>query len=151
VGMLEHLKPKEYDAYFGLIARSLTEEGRGLVHAIGCNAPKLEHDPFIQKYIFPGSGQPRLSEMALQLEKHRLPILDVENMARHYAYTAQHWLENFRRSRHQLDPVKYDERFCRMWEYYLCCGIAAAWTSDSALYQVLFCKDPAAPITLHRI
>ena len=90
-------------------------------------------------------------EIALQLEKHSLPILDVENMVRHYAYTVQHWLDNFRSSRHQLDPVKYDDRFCRMWEYYLSCGVAAAWASDSALYQVLFCKDAAAPIALHRI
>ncbi len=151
VGMLEHVRPKDYDRYFGLIARVLTPEGKGLVHAIGCNAPKLEHDPFIQKYIFPGSGQPKLSEMAHHLEQHRLPILDVENLVRHYAYTCQHWLKNFRQNRCQLDSTRYDERFCRMWEYYLCCGVAASWASESALYQVLFCHDAAAPLRLHRV
>jgi cyclopropane-fatty-acyl-phospholipid synthase len=151
VGMLEHVRPREYASYFGLIARSLTPEGRGLIHAIGCNAPKLEHDPFIQKYIFPGSGQPKLSEMALHLEQNRLPILDVENMVRHYAHTVGHWLKNFRANRHRLDPVRYNERFGRMWEYYLCCGIAAALASDSALYQVLFGRDAAAPLALQRV
>jgi cyclopropane-fatty-acyl-phospholipid synthase len=151
VGMLEHVRPKDYGKYFGLIARVLTREGKGLVHAIGCNAPKLSHDPFIQKYIFPGSGQPQLSEMAYHLENNRLPIADVENLVRHYAYTCQHWLNNFQRSRSQLDATKYDERFCRLWEYYLSAGIAAAWASDSALYQVLFNHDAAAPVRLHRV
>ncbi|MGH7174059.1 MAG: class I SAM-dependent methyltransferase, partial [Gemmataceae bacterium] len=151
VGMMEHLRPKEFSSYFQVIARALTGEGRGLVHAIGCNAAVLEHDPFIQKYIFPGSGQPKLSEIAQQLEKNSLPILDVENMIRHYAYTAQHWLNNFQENRGRLDASRYDERFCRMWEYYLCAGVAASWASDSALYQVLFCRDAAAPLALHRV
>jgi cyclopropane-fatty-acyl-phospholipid synthase len=148
---MEHLKPRDFDGYFRLIARVLDVRGRGLVHAIGCNAAVRRHDPFIQKYIFPGSCQPRLSEMAGCLERNSLPILDVENMARHYAHTAQRWLENFRDNRSRIDPVRYDERFCRMWEYYLCAGVAAAWASASALYQVLFCKDPAGPIALHRV
>jgi cyclopropane-fatty-acyl-phospholipid synthase len=151
VGMIEHLKPSEFDRYFALIAGALAPQGRGLVHGIGCNAPTLEHDPFIQKYIFPGSGQPKLSEMAHHLEQNRLYILDVENMVRHYAYTVEHWRKNFARNRHRLNPAKYDDRFCRMWEYYLCCGIAAAWASESALYQVVFGKDAAAPLALHRV
>jgi cyclopropane-fatty-acyl-phospholipid synthase len=89
--------------------------------------------------------------MAYFLEKNRLAILDVENMVRHYAYTVDHWLANFNRNRSKLDPVKYDARFCRMWEYYLCCGVAGALASTSALYQVLFCKDVAAPMALHRV
>src|SRR5262249_11605750 len=78
VGMMEHLKPREFSSYFRAIAGLLTPQGRGLVHCIGCNAPRLEHDPFIQKYIFPGSGQPKLSEMAYHLEQCKMPILDVE-------------------------------------------------------------------------
>ena len=87
-------------------------------------------------------------------QKESLPVIlgePVENLVRHYAYTCQHWLNNFQANRHTLDPVRYPERFCRMWEYYLACGVAAAWASDSALYQVLFCKDPAAPLRLHRV
>jgi cyclopropane-fatty-acyl-phospholipid synthase len=138
VGMMEHLSRRDYPVYIRNIKRSLTEGGAGLIHCIGCNNFRNRHDPFIQKYIFPGSGQPRLSEMALFLEKNALSILDVENMAQHYAPTLRGWQENFANNYHRLDHRKYDDRFRRMWEYYLACGIAAATASDSALYQVLF-------------
>jgi cyclopropane-fatty-acyl-phospholipid synthase len=151
VGMMEHVPRREYGKYFATIAGVLSSCGIGLIHTIGCNGPKNEHDPFIQRYIFPGSAQPRLSEIASQLERNRLLILDVENMVRHYAATVQRWLQRFRGNRDQLNPAAYDDRFKRMWEYYLCCGIAAALASDSAVYQVLFNKDPAAPLPLRRV
>ena len=151
VGMLEHVAPREHKAYFKTIANALTPSGLGLVHAIGCNAAKNEHDPFIQKYIFPGSGQPRLSEIAGQLERHGLAILDVENIVRHYALTVQHWLQRFQANRKLLDHGTYDEAFVRTWEYYLYCGVAAARASDGALYQVLFTRDYTAPIPLQRV
>lgn len=151
VGMMEHVPRSEYRRYFESMARVLAPQGRGLVHTIGCNTFRNEHDPFIQKYIFPASNQPRLSEIASHLERNRLAILDVENIVRHYGYTVSRWLEQFRRNRHLLDRSKYDERFNRMWEYYFACGIAAARASDSAVYQVLFTKDCAAPMRLHRV
>jgi len=151
VGMMEHVPRREYDRYFARIAAVLTRDGLGLVHTLGANAVKNEHDPFIQKYIFPSSNQPRLSEIAGGLERHGLAILDVENMIRHYSYTAERWLENFRTHRARLDPERYGESFQRMWEYYLSCGVAAARASDAALYQVLFAKDYTAPMPLHRI
>lgn len=151
VGMFEHVSPREYKHYFGTIARVLKQAGIGLVHAIGSSAPKNEHDPFIQKYIFPHSNQPRLSEMAYHLEQNRLAILDVENLKPHYAYTARAWLRRFRQNKHSLDPSKYDIRFHRMWEYYLACAIAAAQASDGALFQVLFTNDYTAPVPLHRV
>ena len=151
VGMMEHVPRREYGRYFAKIAQVLTQDGVGLVHTIGANAVKNEHDPFIQKYIFPSSNQPRLSEIALGLEKHGLAILDVENMIRHYGYTAARWLENFRANRARLDAKRYDESFQRMWEYYLSGAVAAARYSDAALYQVLFAKDYAAPLPLHRV
>ncbi len=151
VGMMEHVPRSQYKDYFRSIARSLAPRGKGLVHTIGCNTFKNEHDPFIQKYIFPASNQPRLSEISTHLERNRLGILDVENIVRHYGYTVSCWLERFRRNRHRLDRDRYDERFNRMWEYYFACGIAAARASDSAVYQVLFTKDCAAPLPLHRV
>jgi len=151
VGMMEHVPRREYDRYFGKIAEVLTPDGVGLVHTIGANSVKNEHDPFIQKYIFPDSNQVRLSEIAGGLEKHGLAILDVENMIRHYGYTAARWLENFRANRARLDSKRYDESFQRMWEYYLSGAVAAARYSDAALYQVLFTKDYAAPVPLHRV
>jgi len=149
--MMEHLPRKEYSRYFERIASVLTPRGMGLVHCVGCNAATNTHDPFIQKYIFPGSGQPKLSEMAAECERHGLAIRDVENMIRHYRPTAQGWLDRFTANRHTLDPVRYDERFHRLWEYYLHCCIAAADYSDAALYQVLFQRDYAAPMSLHRV
>ncbi|MEZ4360463.1 MAG: class I SAM-dependent methyltransferase [Kofleriaceae bacterium] len=151
VGMMEHVPRREYRKYFENIARVLKPTGMGLIHTIGCNAEVNHHDPFIQKYIFPGSNQPRLSEIAEGLEKHKLPILDVENMVRHYAITGRRWLEAFRANADKLDQAKYDETFRRMWEYYLACGIAGMTASDTALYQVLFTKDYAADIPLQRV
>jgi len=151
VGMMEHVPRREYDRYFGKIAEVLTRDGLGLVHTIGANAVQNEHDPFIQKYIFPSSNQPRLSEIAVGLERHGLAILDVENMIRHYGFTAAHWLERFRAHRGRLDPERYDEAFQRMWEFYLSGTVAAARASDAALFQVLFAKDYAAPMPLHRV
>lgn len=151
VGMMEHVPFREYGRYFAKIAEVLTPDGLGLVHTIGANGITYAHDPFCQKYIFPASNQPRLSAIARGLERHGLAILDVENMIRHYGYTAAHWLQNFRANRARLDAERYDERFKRMWEFYLSSAVAAARASDAALYQVLFTKDYAAPMPLHRV
>lgn len=151
VGMFEHVPRTEYPLFFKGMARVLTPTGLGLLHSIGCNAAKNEHDPFIQKYIFPGSNQPRLSEITGGLERSDLFILDVENMIQHYGYTLLHWLRNFRAHQGRLDPARYDETFRRMWEYYLQCGIAAAFAADAALYQVLFAKDRTARAPLARV
>jgi cyclopropane-fatty-acyl-phospholipid synthase len=150
VGMLEHVPRRLYGVYFRTIARSLAPDGFGLVHAIGCNAPHNRHDAFIQTYIFPGSNQPRLSEIAAGLERAGLAILDVENIALHYAYTVLRWLERFRAHRERL-AARYDASFLRMWEYYLHCGIAAAFASDGAVYQTLFAADRAARLPLARV
>lgn len=150
VGMLEHLPRREYRRYFDRIAAALAPRGLGLVHAIGTTAPKVDHDPFIQKYIFPGSGQMLLSDVARELERHHIAIRDVENIVRHYGYTVLRWLERFRRNVSSLDPARYDEPFRRMWEYYFHCGVAGAFASDGAVYQVLFARDYAAPIPLRR-
>jgi cyclopropane-fatty-acyl-phospholipid synthase len=151
VGMMEHLPRKEYERYFALIHRALAPQGLGLVHAVGANAPTNDHDPFTQKYIFPGSGQVKLSEMAIHLEQQGLAIRDVENIIRHYHPTAKHWLTNFMQNQGRLDPARYDKTFMRMWEYYLQCCVAAALASDAAVYQVLFTKDYAAPMPMHRV
>ena len=151
VGMLEHVPRRQYRQYFRLVAARLGCQGIGLVHAIGCNGPSNTHDPFTQRYVFPGSSQPKLSEIASHLERNGLAILDVENIVRHYGYTVRRWLERFRERQSHLDSVKYDRRFQRMWEYYLSCGIAAATASQSAVYQVLFTNDYTLDIPLSRV
>lgn len=149
IGMLEHVPPGEYDHYFKTIHRLLNENGRGLVHFVGANAAANDHDYFIQKYIFPMSHQPRLSVITANLERHGLAILDVENMVRHYGFTARHWLHNFRKNRSGLS--RYSASFLNMFEYYLACCVAAARASDAALYQVLFMKNYMGNIPLRRV
>jgi cyclopropane-fatty-acyl-phospholipid synthase len=149
IGMLEHLPRKQYGSYFRTIYKLMKEEGLGLVHCVGANAATNRHDYFIQKYIFPMSSQPRLSELTGQLEKNSLAILDVENMIRHYGYTAQHWLNNFKKNRETL--THYPKEYLNCFEYYLACCVAAAKASDSALYQVLFMKNHTTKIPLKRV
>jgi cyclopropane-fatty-acyl-phospholipid synthase len=151
IGMFEHLPRTEYTRFFQRIAAVLPRTGMGLLHVVGANAAKNLHDPFTQKYALPGTGQPKLSELAERCERTGLAVRDVENMVRHYDFTAGSWLANFRRNAHTLDPVKYDARFRRMWEYYLSCAIAGARASESTVYQLLFMKDYAAPMPLHRV
>jgi cyclopropane-fatty-acyl-phospholipid synthase len=151
VGMMEHLQPRDYPPFVHAIKQALAPGGMGLLHTIGCQAPHNHHDPFIQKYIFPGSNLPRLSEITGELERQRLPIIDVENLIRHYALTLDGWLKNFRMNRARLDRTRYPDRFQLMWEFYLSLARAAAMAADVALYQVLFTDDVAAPLPLHRV
>ncbi len=151
VGMMEHLRNDEYPGCIRGAAERLTPEGRGLFHFIGRNGAVNHSDPFTQRYVFPGAHWPRLSIIMEQLELQSLAILDVENMARHYTVTLQKWLEKFRENYHTLDPVKYNETFRRMWEYYLGCSIAVTQVSEMALYQILFTPDYAAEMPYRRI
>lgn len=151
VGLLEHLSPSEYGAFFRKVAATLKPSSLALVHAIGTSKPGSRHDPFIQKYVFPNSHQVRLPALLAAMEKAGFALLDVENLVRHYALTAHGWLERFRANRHLLDTRRYDETFCRMWEYWLAAGVAAARASDATLYQVLFHNDRTRPIPLARV
>jgi cyclopropane-fatty-acyl-phospholipid synthase len=151
VGMMEHLPRREYRPFVHALAGLLTPRGVGLLHTIGCSDSANAHDPFIQRHVFPGSRTPTLSEIAAELERNDLLILDVENIVRHYVPTLRRWLERFRANRHALDPRRYGVTFLRMWEYYLCCGIAAAAVSAAAVYQVLFSRDPAASPPFRRV
>jgi cyclopropane-fatty-acyl-phospholipid synthase len=151
VGMMEHLTDAEYPVCVAMIARLLTPSGRGLIHYIGYNGPKNHSDPFTQKYIFPGAQWPKLSQLAHELERNALGILDVENLVRHYTLTLKRWLEKFRDAYPRLDQTRYDLPFKRMWEYYLGCSIASSLYSEVALYQILFTKDYSAPIPYQRV
>jgi cyclopropane-fatty-acyl-phospholipid synthase len=84
--------------------------------------PSNEHDPLIQKYIFPGFNQPKLSEIASLLERNYLAILDVENIIRHYHPTAARWLNRFQVNKGQLESGKYDTVLQKMWKYYFSCA-----------------------------
>ncbi|HLH31002.1 MAG TPA: class I SAM-dependent methyltransferase, partial [Terriglobia bacterium] len=115
--------------------------GLALVHTCACTIDKNRHDPFIQKYIFPGSNWPRLAQIVENTERQKLSVIDVENLARHYVLTVKHWKKNFDANRHKLDPKKYDERFMRMWDFFFAWCVAASSVSEGALFQVLLAND----------
>jgi cyclopropane-fatty-acyl-phospholipid synthase len=147
IGMLEHLPIKPF---FPVVRRLLKPGGLTLLHTVGINAPTNEPDPFVQRYVFPGSTPHPLSRIARGMEENGLMILDVHNIARHYHYTLIAWLRNFEANRSRL-RLAYDDRFLRMWEYYLAGGAALALASNGALFQVLATNDRAANLPLHRV
>jgi cyclopropane-fatty-acyl-phospholipid synthase len=152
VGMFEHLYPHEHGAYFKYVEDHLKDDGFGLVHFMGCLTDHNEPDPFIQKYVFPGSTHPRLSSVITQIEKRRgLGLLDVENIGAHYLPTARYWHANWHANKHRLDATKYDARFVKMYDYIMAIYVAACTARLSALFQVLFTKDYPKNLPAFRI
>jgi cyclopropane-fatty-acyl-phospholipid synthase len=151
VGMLEHFQVREYPRIVAHVRELLVPDGLALFHFMGCGYERNTRDPFTQKYLFPGSNQPTLGQIAVACERAELAVLDVENLIRHYAITARRWLERFLAARPGLDARRYDARFQRMWEYYLSLGVAASSATDGALYQVLVQNGYAAPRPFQRV
>jgi cyclopropane-fatty-acyl-phospholipid synthase len=118
VGMLEHVGAKHYPEFFNAVERLLKPTGLALVHAIGRRDGPGFTNPWLRKYIFPGGYSPALSEVVPVVEKTSLWISDIEILRLHYAKTLRCWRENFNRHRAEIAKL-YDERFCRMWEFYL--------------------------------
>ncbi|CCA93159.1 MULTISPECIES: cyclopropane-fatty-acyl-phospholipid synthase family protein [Novosphingobium] len=118
VGMFEHVGPPDYSTFFKSVARTLKPDGVALIHSIGRMEPPGGADPWISKYIFPGGYIPALSEVVAAVEKSGLWITDIEILRVHYADTLKHWHERFQARRAEAAEL-YDERFCRMWEFYL--------------------------------
>ena len=118
VGMLEHVGAPNFHAYFETVRNLLTEDGAALIHTIGRRLPPGVTQPWIAKYIFPGGYVPSLSEVSAAIETSELWITDVEVQRLHYAETLRHWRERFMAQRAEIAAI-YDERFCRMWEFYL--------------------------------
>jgi cyclopropane-fatty-acyl-phospholipid synthase len=118
VGMFEHVGIPNYQAYFDTVARLLSDDGVALVHSIGRRTPPGITQPFIAKYIFPGGYIPALSEVLPAIERAGLWVTDVEILRLHYAETLREWRRRFEAQRAEIAAL-YDERFCRMWEFYL--------------------------------
>ena len=118
VGMFEHVGVPNYRTYFDAVRRLLTEDGVALVHTIGRTGPPGITSPFIEKYIFPGGYVPALSEVAPAIERARLELADLEVWRLHYAETLRHWRERVLARRDEVLAL-YDERFLRMWLWYL--------------------------------
>jgi cyclopropane-fatty-acyl-phospholipid synthase len=148
VGMFEHVGAAHFDEFFATCRKLLKRDGVMLLHTIGrLGSTSGTPDPFTDKYIFPGYHIPSLSQMCTASEKARLMVSDVETLRLHYAYTLRHWLERVRANRSRIEKM-YDERFFRMWEFYLCGGIVMFESGTGCNYQVQYVRDRRAlPIT----
>ena len=148
VGMFEHVGAQHYDEFFAACRKLLKPDGVMLLHTIGrLGEPATSPDPFTNKYVFPGYHLPSLSEMTKASEKVRLIASDVENLRLHYAYTLRHWLDRAIKARAKIEAM-YDERFFRMWEFYLAGGIVMFENGSACNYQVQYVRERTAlPIT----
>jgi len=149
IGMLEHVSPENYPELGRVARRSLTADGRGLIHSIGRNRPEPLH-PWIERRIFPGAYPPSLGEMMGIFEPWNLSVLDVENLRLHYALTLRHWLERYEAALDKVRAMSFDENFVRMWRLYLAGSIAAFETGVMQLFQVLFTTHENNRIPLTR-
>ena len=147
VGMFEHVGRKFYQTYFNKVSDLLNDDGVALIHTIGSSMPPRNPHPWITKYIFPGGYTPSLSEVSLPIEKSGLIVSDIEVLRMHYAHTLRNWKERFLSKKNQVLEM-FDERFLRMWEFYLAgCEMAFKW-GDQVVFQFqLTKKNNTAPST----
>jgi cyclopropane-fatty-acyl-phospholipid synthase len=147
VGMFEHVGARHYDEFYAKCRELLKPDGVMLLHTIGKLGKASAPDPFTDKYIFPGYHLPSLSQMASASENAHLIASDVENLRLHYALTLRHWLDRATKAKKQIEAM-YDERFFRMWEFYLAGGIVMFESGAACNYQVQYIRDrKALPIT----
>jgi cyclopropane-fatty-acyl-phospholipid synthase len=118
VGMFEHVGVPRYDEFFAQVNRLMPDDGVMVLHSIGHMSPPSTASAWLRKYIFPGAYSPALSEVFPAVERNRLWVTDCEFLRLHYAMTLKHWHARFEANRAEIARM-YDERFCRMWEFYL--------------------------------
>ncbi len=148
IGMFEHVGAAHYDEFFAACRDLLAPDGVMLLHTIGrFGAAALNPDPFTSKYIFPGYHLPSLSQMFEASQKVRLIASDVETLRLHYAFTLRHWYQRTQAAKAEIVTL-YDERFFRLWEFYLAGAVLLFETGAGCNYQVQFIRDRnALPIT----
>ncbi|MEJ1118592.1 MULTISPECIES: cyclopropane-fatty-acyl-phospholipid synthase family protein [Phyllobacterium] len=151
VGMFEHVGIGHFSEYFQHTARLLKKDGVFLLHSIGRSDGPSYTNAFIQKYIFPGGYIPALSEVIPHIEKAGLVITDIEILRLHYADTLRIWRERFMANRDKAKAI-YDERFCRMWEFYLAASESAFRWQNLMVFQIqLAHRQEAVPFTRNYI
>ena len=140
VGMFEHVGRKFYKKYFNKISKLLNKDGIALIHTIGSVNPPRNPHPWITKYIFPGGYTPSLSEVVAPIEKSGLIISDLEVLRMHYSHTLRHWKERLLSKKEEALEI-FDEKFFRMWEFYLTsCEMTFKW-KDLVVFQFQLTKD----------
>jgi cyclopropane-fatty-acyl-phospholipid synthase len=147
VGMFEHVGVFHYRAFFDAVSRCLKPDGVALLHSIGqWDGPGI-NNPWISKYIFPGAYCPALSEVMPAIERSGLLTTDVEVLRLHYAETLHHWRQRFATNRDTIASL-YDERFCRMFEFYLSsCELGFRYGSLAVFQIQLAHQQDAVPLT----
>jgi cyclopropane-fatty-acyl-phospholipid synthase len=143
VGMFEHVGVGFYDTFFRQCAKLLADDGVALLHAIGRSGPPGITNPWIAKYIFPGGYIPALSEVLPAIEHSHLVVTDIEILQLHYAETLKAWRERFLAHRDEVLRL-YDQRFLRMWEFYLACSEMAFRAGDMMVFQIQVAKHKGA-------
>jgi len=147
VGMFEHVGVNHYDTYFGAIHDRLKPDGVALMHTIGRMEGPSTTDPWIRTYIFPGGYLPAMSEVSGSIERCGLWMTDVEILRLHYAETLRHWRQRFLAHREDAKRL-YDERFCRMWEYYLViCEISFRYLNNTVFQFQMARGQDSVPLT----
>ena len=145
--MFEHVGIDHYRRFFRVVHDSLKPDGVALIHAIGRSTGPASTNPWLAKYIFPGGYSPSLSEVLPAVEKSGLWVTDIEILRLHYALTLREWRRRFAANRDAIQSL-YDERFCRMFEFYLAGCELAFRRTDHMNWQMQLTRDPAAlPLT----
>ena len=147
VGMFEHVGLPNYQTYFDTVARLLDQDGVAVIHAIGRHRPPSRTQPWIARHIFPGGYIPALSEVFPAIERAGLWVTDMEILRLHYARTLRLWRERFLARRDEAVAL-YDERFCRMWEFYLASSEVGFRDLGHMVFQIQLSKrQDAVPLT----
>jgi cyclopropane-fatty-acyl-phospholipid synthase len=147
VGMFEHVGTRHYREFFTKVRDLLTDDGVMLLHAIGRVDPPAGTNPWLRKYIFPGGYTPALSEVFSAVEKVGLWVTDVEVLRLHYGKTLREWRRRFDLNRDRIRTI-YDERFCRMWEFYLAgCELSFRYLGQMVFQMQLSRRIDTVPLT----
>jgi cyclopropane-fatty-acyl-phospholipid synthase len=147
VGMFEHVGAENFKQFFAKVKALLKDDGVALLHSIGRMDGPGNTEEWLLKYIFPGAYAPALSEVLPVIEKSGLWATDIEILRLHYAYTLKLWHDNFDRHRDEI-AMMYDEKFCRMWEFFLAAGEMDFRYLSTMVFQIQLSKGLATvPIT----
>ncbi|HXL68589.1 MAG TPA: cyclopropane-fatty-acyl-phospholipid synthase family protein [Xanthobacteraceae bacterium] len=147
VGMFEHVGVGHYAEFFRKIRDLLDTDGVAVIHSIGRSGGPAATSPWIRKYIFPGGYIPALSEVLPAIQRADLVVTDVEILRLHYAETLEAWRARFLAHREEVTRL-YDERFCRMWEFYLAASEMSFRHGGMMIFQIqLARKQDAVPLT----
>jgi cyclopropane-fatty-acyl-phospholipid synthase len=147
VGMFEHVGAKHFSEFFRKMRELLVDDGVALLHSIGRFDGAGTTNAWLRKYIFPGAYAPALSEVAAVVERSGLLMTDIEILRLHYAETLKEWRRRFELNRDTVRAM-YDERFCRMWEFYLvACEMAFRFGGQMVFQMQLARRLDTVPIT----